>query len=39
VVFNMNADFRRGVEKEWRNYGGGLIVQAHPAPSSPATRA
>jgi uncharacterized membrane protein YidH (DUF202 family) len=31
VVFNMNAEFRRGVEKEWRNYGGGLVVHADPA--------
>ena len=30
VIFNMNAEFRRGVE-EWRNYGGGLVVQANPA--------
>jgi uncharacterized membrane protein YidH (DUF202 family) len=31
VVFKINAEFRRGVEKEWRNYGGGLVVQANPA--------
>jgi uncharacterized membrane protein YidH (DUF202 family) len=31
VVFNINAEFRRGVDKEWRNFGGGLVVRAHPA--------
>ncbi|MGZ3197586.1 MAG: hypothetical protein ACXWCO_01430 [Caldimonas sp.] len=30
IFFNMSAEFRRGVEKEWRNYGGGLVVQADP---------
>lgn len=29
VFFNMSAEFRRGVE-EWRNYGGGLVVQMDP---------
>jgi hypothetical protein len=32
VFFNMSAEFRRGVEKEWRNYGGGVVVQADPLP-------
>ena len=31
VVFNINAEFRRGVDKEWRNFGGKLVVRAHPA--------
>lgn len=39
VVFNMNTEFRRGVEKEWRNYGGGLVVQVDPAAGSPVARA
>jgi hypothetical protein len=39
VVFNINAEFRRGVEKEWRNYGGGLVVQADPAAGSHIARA
>ena len=30
-IFNMSADFRRGIEQEWRNYGGGPYVQSHPA--------
>lgn len=34
VIFNINAEFRRGVEKEWHNYGGGLVVQADPAAGS-----
>jgi len=31
VFFNMSAEFRRGVEKEWRNHGGGLVVLGGPA--------
>jgi len=34
VIFNMNAEFRRGIEDEWRNRGGGLTVQADPAAGS-----
>ena len=30
IFFNMSAELRRGVEKEWRNYGGGLVVQMDP---------
>jgi hypothetical protein len=39
VIFNMNTEFRRGVEKEWRNFGGGLVVQADPAACSHVARA
>jgi uncharacterized membrane protein YidH (DUF202 family) len=39
VIFNMNAEFRRGVEKEWHDYGGGPFVQADPAVASRALRA
>ena len=28
VMFYMHADFRRGIEKEWHEHGGGLVVQA-----------
>lgn len=31
IIFNMNADFRRGIEKEWQNQGGGPFVRADPA--------
>lgn len=33
VTFNMSVDFRRGVEKEWHNYGDRPFVQADPAPA------
>jgi hypothetical protein len=39
VFFNSSAEFRRGVEKEWRNYGGGLVVQADPVAGPDARRA
>ena len=39
VVFNMNTDFRRGIEDEWRNQSGGFVVQADPAAGSHAARA
>jgi hypothetical protein len=34
VMFYMHADFRRGIEKEWREHGGGLVVQAPVAGSA-----
>ena len=39
VIFNINAEFRRGVEEEWRGYGGGFVVQADPAAGSQIARA
>ena len=39
VVFNMNTDFRRGIEDEWRNQSGGFVVQADPAAGANAARA
>ena len=39
VIFNLNAEFRRGVEEEWRGYGGGFVVQADPAAGSHIARA
>jgi uncharacterized membrane protein YidH (DUF202 family) len=39
VIFNLNAEFRRGIENEWRNHGGGLVVQANPATGSHIARA
>jgi len=34
VIFNMNAEFRRGIEDEWHSHGGGLVVQVNPATGS-----
>jgi uncharacterized membrane protein YidH (DUF202 family) len=31
VIFNMNGEFRRGIEDEWRNYRGGLVAQLESA--------
>jgi hypothetical protein len=31
VVYHLSDEFRRGVEKEWRDRGGGLVVQLPPA--------
>ena len=31
VVFNLNSDFRRGVEEEWRGHGGTLNARTVPA--------
>ncbi|MBN8510520.1 MAG: hypothetical protein J0L57_18155 [Burkholderiales bacterium] len=31
VVYHRNDEFRRGFEREWRDLGGGLTVQAPPA--------
>lgn len=30
VLFSLNAEFRRGVDKEWRDRGGGIVVEADP---------
>jgi hypothetical protein len=30
VMFSLNEEFRRGVDKEWRDRGGGVVVEAHP---------
>jgi hypothetical protein len=37
-VYHYSDDFRRGVEKEWRDRGGGLVVQVAPAAGHPAVR-
>ncbi len=34
VVFFMNADFRRGIEREWHDLGVGVTVQAPTAPGA-----
>jgi uncharacterized membrane protein YidH (DUF202 family) len=39
IIVNMNGEFRRGVEKEWRNHGGGLVVQADPGAARDIARA
>jgi hypothetical protein len=39
VVFNMNMEFRRGIEDEWRKHVGGLVVRADPAAGSQVARA
>jgi uncharacterized membrane protein YidH (DUF202 family) len=31
LVYHQNDEFRRGIEREWREFGGGLTVQAPPA--------
>jgi hypothetical protein len=39
VVFFMNAEFRRGIEREWQDFGGSVTVQAPPAPAARAAAA
>ena len=39
VIFNMNVEFRRGIEDEWRNRGGGLVVHSDLAAGSHIARA
>jgi hypothetical protein len=38
VVFYLNADFRRGIEKQWHDRGG-LVTRADPQPFPPHRRA
>ncbi len=30
VLFSLSTEFRRGVDKEWRDRGGGIVVEADP---------
>lgn len=39
VLFSLNAEFRRGVDKEWRDRGAGIVVEADPVALRDVSRA
>lgn len=39
VLFSLNEEFRRGVDKEWRDRGAGIVVDAEPVAVRDVSRA